>query len=457
MTSNEIDFSRETALKILYEINEKQAYSNIAINNYLSNTALRNIDKEFITGLVYGTIKWKLTIDWIIERFSSIPVKKISPWIFNILRLGIYQLLYTDRIPASAACNESVKLALKYGHRASANFVNGVLRNIDRNRSRIEYPFKDSEKPDEKAKYLSLRYSYPEWLVKNWLQLYGDKFTVDLLESGNENPDFTIKVNTLKISVQEFEKIMEERGIKYYRGKYIDSAFIIENPAVLTGSGILDKGYCHVQDESSMLAVEILDPQPGELVMDVCAAPGGKSAYMAEKMGNKGLIISRDIYQHKIKLITTLAQKLGINIIKAELHNATLTDQEHLKKADRVLVDAPCTGLGIIRRKPDIKWARTPEEKEEITRLQLNILKASAEYVKPGGVLVYSTCTIGPEENMDVVRNFLDSNSGFYMEGFDEKRISENILKDTAREGYIELFPNIDKTDGFFVARMRRR
>ncbi|HHY23673.1 MAG TPA: 16S rRNA (cytosine(967)-C(5))-methyltransferase RsmB [Clostridiaceae bacterium] len=472
-----VDFSRETALKILYDINEKGAYSNIAINKHLNSSNFGYIDKTFITGLVYGTIKWKLTIDRIIGEFSNMPLKKLSPWILNILRLGVYQLLYTDRIPDSAACNESVKLATKYGYRGSKGYVNGVLRNIARKGSEYKCPTPDRNV--EPVGYLSIKYSHPGWMVKRWIDLFGEDFTESLLQSNNENPDFTVRANTIKISKDEFIKEMDYNGIEYLNGRYIDNAFIINNPTVLTNSELYRKGYFQIQDEASMLVSHILNPLPGEIVIDVCAAPGGKTSHIAQLMGNKGIVISRDIHKHKIRLINETVARLGLDIVKTELYDATMLDQDYIEKADRVLVDAPCTGLGIIRRKPDIKWTRHTEDKEKIRSLQLSILRTSAEYVKPGGILVYSTCTIEPDENIEIVREFLESNNQFHMMGFEELLSSELIRKTVnetsevnetknanevkenegknAKEGYMQLFPNIDNTDGFFIAKMRKR
>lgn len=257
----DVDISRETALKILYDINEKGAYSNIAINKHLNNSNLRDIDKIFITGLVYGTVKWKLAIDWVIGEFSNIPFKKLSSWILNILRLGVYQLIYTDRIPDSAACNESVKLAMKYGHRGSKGYVNGVLRNIARMSSNNSFPDMINSKikyNNEPIKYLSIKYSHPEWMVKRWVELFSKSFTESLLKSNNENPDFTVRVNTIKITKDDFEKEMEDKGIEYLNCRYVDNAFIINNPVILTNSELFEKGYFQIQDEASMLATCIL-------------------------------------------------------------------------------------------------------------------------------------------------------------------------------------------------------
>ncbi len=481
------DISREMALKILFDVNEKGAYSNIAIDKHLKDSNLRGLDKSFITGLVYGTIQWKLTIDWVIAQFSNIPINKLSPWILNILRLGTYQLLFTDKIPEFAACNESVNLALKYGHTGSAGFVNAVLRNITRQRFNIKYPDRNSM-PE---KFLSIKYSHPEWMISRWLNFFGEDFTEGLLQSNNEIPDFTVRINTLRISPEVFKKKLEEKDIEYSNGRYIENAVSIKNPSALINSDLNNKGYFYVQDEASMLVPIILDPKPNEIVADVCAAPGGKSTHIAELMGNKGIVISRDIHPHKIELIKKSAEKLGINIIKTELqdaaslsdgqqdcrrnsqqntcrdrqkdacqdsHRDNRQDSQYVMKADRVLVDAPCSGSGIIRRKPEIKWNRTPEQNEEIKKLQFKILTTSSKYVKIGGTLVYSTCSIEPDENIETVRNFLKSNNEFELTGFDELLpMSLAYAHETAKDGYINLFPNIDKTDGFFIAKMTRK
>jgi 16S rRNA (cytosine967-C5)-methyltransferase len=447
-----VDLPREAALKIICDIDKKGAYSNIALNKYFKGHDYRILDKAFITDMVYGTLKWKLTIDFFVEKFSSVKIKKLSPWILNILRLGIYQLIFTDKIPESAACNESVKLAKKYGHMASSRYVNAVLRNIARNRDNIEYPdrMKDIEG------YLSVKYSHPQWMVNGWLNRFGEEFTEGLLISNNETPPFIVRVNTLKISCDELIAELKNKGFEAKRTRYMDDALVIENPASVFESETYKQGCFQVQDESSMLVGRVLGSKPGEFVMDVCSAPGGKSTYIAQMMGNKGDVLARDVHEHKIALIDEAKKRLGLDIIKTEVFDATLFDKELEGKADRVLVDAPCTGFGIIRRKPDIKWSRNLEDKREIIKLQEKILDTSSKYVKPGGVLVYSTCTIEREENEEVVENFTKANREFDLEDI-SNYLAEGFCKETAKKGYIQLYPHIDGTDGFFIARMRRR
>lgn len=447
-----VDKARATALKTLYEIFENGAYSNIALGKQLEAGELSELDRAFSTELVYGTIKWKLTIDWIIKQFSSVKPGKISPWIMNILRLGIYQLLYMDRIPVSAACNESVTLAKRYGHSGSSGFVNAVLRNISRSKDKISYP----DEKREPVKYLSVKYSYPEWMVEKFLLVYGQGFAESLLSAGNAVPEVTVRVNTLRTSREELIEELKKDGVEARPGKYTADAVVLVNPSSLQRLSAFKKGLFQVQDESSMLAGRILDPKPGDLVIDVCSAPGGKATHMAQLMGDKGLILARDIHEHKIKLIDEAAQRLGLNIIKAEIFDASQKDEVNYMKADRVLLDAPCSGLGIIRKKPDIKWTRTAAETSQLPGLQDTLIEAAAGNVKPGGVLVYSTCTILPEENQRVIEKFLKNHTEFELDdiaGLVPGELHEHIEK----KGMLNLFPNRDGIDGFFMARMIRR
>lgn len=447
-----LDLPRETALKVLYDINKSGAYSNIALNKYLEGGKLSNLDKAFITELVYGTLKWRLSIDHIIEQFSSVKIKKLSPWILNVLRLGVYQLVYISKIPESAACNESVNLAKRYGHSASSRYVNAVLRNVARSKDKITYP----DRSKDLISYLSVKYSHPDWMVKKWLELFGESFTEELLKSNNDTPPLTVRVNTLKTDKGGLVNALKNEGVETTSAKYIDSALTIDNPSSLTKMEAFVKGLFQVQDESSMMVGRILDPKPGEFVIDVCSAPGGKATHIAELMNNKGRVVARDIHEHKIKLINEAAQRLGIQIIQTEVFDASKQDEKLMGKADSVLVDAPCTGLGIIRRKPDIKWTRTQNDLKEIVKLQEKILSVSSHYVKPGGVLVYSTCTIEPQENEEMVKAFLKDNKDYSLEDISEF-IPGGLAKDTAKEGYIQLYPNIDGIDGFFISKMRRR
>ncbi len=445
-----VDLARETALKILYDITENQAYSNISVNRHLENEKLREIDRSFATELVYGTVKWLLQIDYIIGKYSSIKLKKLSPWIKNVLRLGVYQLLHTDRIPVSAACNTAVDLAKRYGHQASSRFVNAVLRNVAKNKDSIPYPDKN-----DIVSYLSILYSHPVWMVEKWIELFGTEFTEKLLKSNNQVPDFIIRTNTLKTDRNTLLDMLHKEGISAEPGRYVEEAVILKNPSSIANLEAFKKGYFQVQDESSMLAAKILDPREGETVIDVCSAPGGKATHMAQLMNNKGTVIARDIYQHKLNLIEQSCSRLGIDIIKTDIHDACSLDDTLVGKADRVLIDAPCSGLGIIRKKPDIKYSRTDNDLKEITVLQRDILKNASKYLKVGGYMIYSTCTIQPQENLEIVQDFLAENPDFTLTGFKELMPPTLDIASSA-EGYIQLFPNINQTDGFFISKIKR-
>lgn len=447
-----LDVARETALRVLYDVHEKGAYPNIALKQYLEDERLRDLDRAFVTELVYGTVKWTLTIDWHIRQFSKVRLKKISPWILNIIRLGIYQLLYMDKIPVSAACNESVNLAKKYGHAATSGFVNGILRTVARNREALEYP----DRQADRVEYLVVRYSHPRWMVEQWLARYGEEFTESLLQANNSIADLTVRVNRLKTDAGTLAEKLQKEGVAVRPARYMEIALVLEQTSSIARLEAFREGLFQVQDESSMLVGRVLNPMAGQLVVDVCSAPGGKATHAAELMDNVGTVLARDIHPHKIHLIEEAAHRLGISIIQAAQQDAVQADPMLTGKADRVLVDAPCTGLGIIRRKPDIKWTRKPEDKKDIMALQKTILETAATYVKPGGELVYSTCTIEPEENEMLFLQFLEEHPAFAPVDI-TPLLPQPLQLESAHKGYIQLYPNVQGMDGFFISKMKKR
>ncbi len=446
-----LDHARETALKILFEINEKGAYSNIELNKQLSGNELGELDRAFVTELVYGVVKWKLTLDKLIAANSNIRMSKLSPWILNILRLGAYQLLYMSKVPASAACNESVKLAGRYGHKASAGFVNAILRKIAREGLNNIIP----DKADNLTEYLSVKYSYPQWLVEKYTELFSAEFAEELLEAGNRSPELTVRANTLRVSAGELKEQLEKEGVFAEAGRFIKEALVIKSPLPVGRLEAFKNGLFQIQDESSMLPAAVLAPEPGDTVLDACSAPGGKAVNMAQMMQNRGRVIARDIYEHKLRLIDEAAARLGTSIVESELRDAAEPDPMHEAYFDKVLLDAPCSGLGIVRRKPDIKWARESSDIESITSLQEKLLRNVSKAVKPGGILVYSTCTILPEENEYIVRNFIESSTDFC-----EDMIAPYLpsaLAMHAKGCMLQVYPNRDGIDGFFIARLKRK
>lgn len=439
---------REVAIKILNEINEEKAYSNISITRNIDND-LSSLDESLIREIVYGVMENKLLIDWVIMQFSKVKLRKIAPIIKEILRVGVYQILFMDRIPNSAAVNESVKLAKKYGHKGSISYVNAILRNISKDINELKLP----EKHKNPVEYLSVKYSHPRWMVESWLNDFGMDFTEELCIANNERPKLNIRVNTLKISKKDLMDRLESKGFIIGEGSYAYDCIIIYNPVRITDTDEFKDGLFQIQDESSMLVAQIMDPKPGDFVVDVCCAPGGKTTHIAQKMKNKGKIIARDIHEHKLKLVESNINRLGIKIIDTEKYNALDLDENLVNKVDCCLVDAPCSGLGLIRRKPDIKWRKEKENLSAITKLQFEILLNGSKYVKKGGTLVYSTCTIQKEENIYLIRKFIEYNNDFRLVSF-EDCIDNVELSKSAANGYIELYPNINNTDGFFIAKM---
>lgn len=439
--------AREVALKILYEIYEKESYSNILLSKYLEKYELNKNDRGLITELVYGIIRWQITLDYSIMKFSKVKIKKISTWILNILRLGVYQIYFMDRIPNSAACNESVKLAKRYGHHASAAFVNGVLRSLSKNNLNDLIPSKDQKN------YLSIKYSFPQEIIDIFLSQYKEAFVEELLDSLNKPSETILRVNTLKTSKEKLIEQLNNLNIETKNSNLCEDAIILKDGVSLLHNEAFLNGLFQVQDESSMIVAKVLDPKENENILDVCSAPGGKATHIAQIMKNKGNILALDIYEHKLKLINDNCKRLGINIIQTKIQDARSLCELWIDKFDRVLVDAPCSGLGIIKRKPEIKYFKNIETINELSTLQLNILNVSSKYVKKNGILVYSTCTMTNSENIDNVKMFLENNDNFELDEINNIEISDKESKLC----YIQMFPNIHNVDGFFIAKFKRR
>lgn len=439
---------REEALHILSEINQKGAYSTLAIKKNLEMESQRK-DANFIRELVYGVLENKRLIDKIIEESSSVKLRKIHPMILEIIRIGVYQLLFLDNIPESAAVNESVKLAKAYGHKGTIGYVNGVLRGISSKKS--YYKSIEFMSGDE---MVAVKFSHPDFMVDIWVEQYGIDFTKKLLTANNSVPPFTIRVNTLKCKVEELRSLLLSKGIQAEKGQLAEDSLIVKNPHEIISTEEYNNGLFTIQDEASMMVTEAMNPEIGSVVLDVCAAPGGKASHIAQWMNDKGIVISRDIYPHKIMLINHIKDRLGISSINAQLYDALVFDNELKGRVDYCLVDAPCSGLGLIRRKPDIKWTRTADELKALSQLQYKMIQTASSYLKVGGVLLYSTCTLNNQENLEVIRNFLNNDSRFKFTPIEFN--SGKVLSDTQEYGYLELYPHIHDSDGFFIARMQR-
>lgn len=432
--------ARELAMHILYDIEYNGAYSNMALKNaFLKNRDISAVDKAFVTYLVYGVVSRKLTLEYIISNFSKIKLKKISKYILIILKMGIYQIKFMDKVPNSAAVDESVKLAKRYGHGASAGYVNGMLRTVSKNE--IKYP------EDEFLK-MSCEYSYPEKLIKKWCEDFGTDFTRELIAEMNKTAEVTLRVNTLKTTAEELLK--NNGGFKQseiYPDALICKGFDIGSSEEYKSGKII------AQDISAMIASAVLMPKNGERVLDICAAPGGKTTHLAQLMNNEGEVVACDLYEHKVSLIAQNAKRMGFDIIKPTLNDATKPNKEFVGSFDKVLADVPCSGYGIIRRKPDIK--QKTENIGEICKTAKEILTNAAEYVKIGGEMVFSTCTINKEENEEQLYEFLKSNKNFKTVDITEL-LPNRLRHSTAKDGYVTFYPNVDSVDGFFIAKLKR-
>lgn len=400
---------REAAFKILYDVFQNGAYVNHALSSVLSNGGMSAPDAGLCSELVFGILKYKLTLDYIISEFSSVKLKKISPSVMIILRIGIYQLRFLDKIPPSAAVNESVKLAGKYANR-SRGFVNGILRSASLKAKEVQMP--DRSNPTE---YFSVAYSYPVWMVERLLAEYGSIDCEKILNAANQKQPVFARMNTLKGSPNECAAEIELDGVSI-EDTELEYVKRLVGKVDISSMKSYKNGFFTLQNINSAMAAEVLDPRPNEKIIDVCAAPGGKTTHIAEKMKNQGEILAFDLHEHKIELIENAAARLGVDIIKAQAKDMTQEIKELSGDADRVLLDAPCSGLGVIHKKPDIKWTRNPEDISELVKTQAQLLEVCSRYVRRGGVLVYSTCTILKEENEEQVQKFLAVHSDFKIE-----------------------------------------
>ncbi len=442
-----IDIVREVALKTLYKIDKEEAYSNIALDEMIkeNRNKLEDRDIGFISEIVYGVTSWKLTIDEIIKQYSNIKLKKISPWILNILRMGIYQIVFLDKVPKSAAVNESVNLANRYGHKGSRNFVNAILRKVDKK----DYEaFFEIENPIER---LSKTTSMPVWVIEALLKEHDIEKVEEICKASNIRPKVTIRINTLKTNKQELENLLRKRNITVKEGRFEDF-LVLEKAKNIEKLDLFKQGYFTIQDEGAGLIAKVLNPKAGEWILDACSSPGGKTTYMAELMKNKGEIIAWDLHPHRVKLVEENAKRLGIDMITVQCQDATIYKEEYKEKFDKILLDVPCLGMGVLKRKPDIKWKRKKEDMTDIIKIQESILETCSKYLKPQGQIVYSTCSIIREENDCIIEKFLQKNKNFEcaeIEGLEIEK-SEKVIKK------IQLYQN-NETDGFFICKLQKK
>ena len=426
---------RELVLDILIEVNEKDQYSHLVIRDVLNKYQyLEKQERAFLTRLAEGTIEHMLEMDFIINSFSKVKVKKMKPLIRNLLRMSVYQLKYMDSIPDAAVCNEAVKLAKKRGFGQLRGFVNGVLRNIAREVSHLQYP----DEKLEPVRSLEVTYSVPAWMVEQWMKDYGYEKTKAICESFLKERPITIRTNLTKITPEALRERLAAEGVTVKTVDTLPYAFEIEGFDYLQSLDSFNEGLFYVQDISSMMVAEAAAPAKGSYIIDVCAAPGGKSSHLAEKLEGTGMVEARDLTEYKVSLIEENIERHGLENMNAVQMDATVLDEASIHKADVLICDLPCSGLGVMGKKTDIRYKMTPEKQKDLVELQRNILSVVYDYVKPGGTLVYSTCTIHKQENEGNVEWFTKNYKEFEV-------ISQK-----------QMFPGGIYHDGFFIAKLRR-
>lgn len=444
--------ARALALQILYEVHSKGAYANLALSVALKQQDLPPQERALCTELVYGTLRRQGTIDCVLAQFCKQKLAKLPPRILLTLRLGAYQLLYMDKIPPSAAVNEAVKLARRFGHSGTAGLTNAVLRNIDRNRDKIAAGEFFPDKEEYPAAYLAARYSHPEWLMAEWLARFGFDGAAELADFDNRPSDYTLRVNTLKMTRDRVLDYLEGEGVVVSACELTPEGIMVTGGAGNAAlKSLIDEGILYPQQLSSMLAAHALNPTPGATVLDVCAAPGGKTTHIAALMQNRGQITACDIHEHKLALIEENAARLGISIIKTQAGDSRSLPMIADESVDYILVDAPCSGLGVLRTRPDSRWHKTAETSPELAEISYGILCEAVKKLKPGGVLLFSTCTISELENEGNCARLLAEHPEMQPLAIDTL---PEIFHGAAQ---MQILPTTHGLDGFFFARFGKK
>ncbi len=449
--------TRLLALEVLVEVEKKNIFAKDALHKTLyQKQFLSKQDRAFITRLVEGTTEYQTRLDYVINLYSKTKVNKCKPFIRCLLRMGVYQMLYMESVPNGVACNECVKLAKKKGFQNLAGFVNGVLRSVERNIDRIPYPTQE----DGMIPYLSVRYSIPQWLVEHFLQWYDEAQVKQILEASLQTTGITIRINENKTTKQELTAKLTEHEIEVIEGYYSEDALHLSKINYVNRIPGFKQGEFFIQDESSMLLYPIADIEkawkPGEKlqILDLCAAPGGKCTHFAQKLGGKAIVEARDVSERKTALIKENRERLGLTNIEETIWDALILDESRKEWADLVIADLPCSGLGILSHKNDIKYHISEQQLLELSNLQKTILTNAVSYVKPGGVLLFSTCTINPAENRDNVEWAL---SHLPLEAESVKEFVPESLEQFVEDNMLQLLPGSCQCDGFFIAKFRKK
>lgn len=442
---------RQLAVEILLKVEQRKAYADILLDNALRKTSLSSPDRALLTELVYGTLRWRGRIDWHLERSLLRPLPDANPYLRNLLRLSLYQLLFLSKVPDYAAVSEGVELAKRRSGAAAGGLINAVLRKILREKDRLPYP----DPQQEPLRYLSAFWSHPEWLVRRWLDSFGRQETELLLKANNQPSPLTLRVNRLREKREKLLQRFSANGFAAAASPWSPQGIQLQSAAAVDRLPGFQAGLFQVQGEASQMVAYLLDPKPGERILDACAAPGGKTTHIAELMEDKGEIVATDISARGLEKLKQNVRRLGLSSVSAFVADvsAGLTGALAVPY-DRILVDAPCSGLGTLRSHPEAKWHRQERDIERLGRLQKKILDQLAPHLKPGGILLYATCTLTREENEQAIEGFLSRHGDFALEN------AESCLPRGARtlvcENYFLALPHRHNTDGFFAARMRK-
>ncbi len=435
--------SRKLARQIIQRVLEEGAYSNLALSNELNNIDIEDKDKGLITEIVYGTLRRKRTLDVLIGNFVK-DINLIDTTVLNILRVAIYQMYFLDKIPEYAACNEAVEEAKEVSLEAS-KLVNGILRNYIKDEKEIVVP---GNRIDE----LAYKFSFQPWMIRLFIKQYGEERTMKLMAGLNETPKVTVRVNEFKAEYDEVYEKLEEIGYNIEDGYACPEAIAIKGGKGIEDNQLFKEGLITVQDESAMLVAPLLDLKEGDKVLDLCAAPGGKTTHIAELLANSGEVLAFDLHENKLSLIEENAKRLGLNNIVCKAMDATKLNSDYISYGDKVLIDVPCSGLGIIRKKPEIKWNKTRQQLKDLVPIQREIMENAWQYLKPGGTLVYSTCTLNKEENEENLKWFLSKHNDAEIEKI---YIGNNNNFIYNGDGSLTILPN-DSMDGFFIGKIKK-
>jgi len=447
--------ARHIAVRILTRVEKDGSYANLLLRDMLSDMSDAR-ERHLASALVNGVLKNRLLLDYALRIHLSKAMSALPHEIRAILRVGAFQILFFDKIPASAAVNESVNMVKIWFPKSRSNYA-GLVNSVLRRTADTGWKFSWPDRNKESLRYLSVRYSHPEWIVSRWLQRWGAEETENLLTVNNEPAPTTIRLNTLKTNKEEFVTALEKCNLSALPGSRLPETFFLEDFGDVEKVDLFRNGLFTVQDESSQLVAHVLGARPGDQVLDVCSAPGGKTTHIAQLMNNQGRIVAVDIFPHKLVLVEELARRLGIDIIQTVEADAAKLEAT-VGRFNRVLVDAPCSGLGVIRRRADLRWHKKEEEMAEFPKLQLDILLKASEFVLPGGEIVYSTCTTEPEENFEVIKAFRRLRPEFkavdILPSLPFTVAEERDIRQL-QKGFWQILPHLHHMDGFFLAKLR--